>query len=61
MPLPNPAADNAPVTAASITAASGLVLAAFTSFSTEQVTAVQAVVGIVAALLVQRFHTQPKT
>lgn len=52
--------QNAPVTAASITAASGLVLAAFTSFTTEQVTATQAVVGILAAVIVQRFSTIPR-
>jgi hypothetical protein len=52
--------QNAPVTAASIVAAVALVLAAFTELSAEQVAAVNAVVGIVAAILVQRFHTDPK-
>lgn len=58
--MPNPAENNAPVTAASIVAAVGLVLAAFTSLSPEQIAAVNAVVGIVAAVLVQKFHTVPK-
>lgn len=51
---------NAPVTAATIVSAVGLVLAAFTSLSPEQIAAVNAVVGIVAALAVQRFHTLPR-
>ena len=53
-------ASNAPVTGASITAAVGGVLVAFTTMSADQVTAVMAVVGIVAAVLVQKFHTDPK-
>lgn len=56
----NVANQNAPVTAASIVAAVGLVLANFTDFTAGQIAAVDAVVAIVAALLVQRFHTDPK-
>lgn len=58
---PNVANQNAPVTAASIVAAFQLCLAAFTTLDEMQIAALVAVVGIVAALIVQRFHTDPKT
>lgn len=61
MSLPNPAADNAPITAASITAAVALLLANFTTFTASQITALTTVVGIVAAVIVQRFHTEPRS
>ena len=51
---------NAPVTAAAIVSAVGLCLAAFTEFTPEQVAAVNAVVAIIAGLVLQRFHTDPK-
>ena len=53
-------ASNAPVTAASIVAAAGLCLAAFGDFSAEQVAAVQSVIGIIAAVVLQKFHVNPK-
>ena len=59
--MTNPAQDNAPVTGASIAAAVGLCLSAFSSLTTVQVTAVLAVVGIVAQLAVQHWHTEPKS
>jgi hypothetical protein len=54
----NPASNNPPVTAATITAAVLAVLAAFTDLSADQVAAVGACVGIVASLVAQRF-TRP--
>lgn len=52
--------QNAPVSAATVVAAVGLLLAAFTTLSAQQVTAVNAAVGIFAAVLVQRFGTVPR-
>lgn len=52
----NPA-NNPPVTAATITAAVVGLLAAFTNLSPDQVAAVGAAVGIVAAVIAQRFTT----
>lgn len=53
-------AVNAPITAAVITAAIGGVLAAFTSLDAEQVAAINAVVLIVAGIVLQKFHVNPK-
>lgn len=53
--------QNTPVTAASIVAAFGGILAAFTGLGVEQVAALQAVVGILAAFAVQRWGTDPKS
>jgi hypothetical protein len=58
--MSNPAQGNAPVTGASITAAIGACLVAFTTLTAAQTTAVLGIVGIVAQVLVQRFHTDPK-
>lgn len=58
---PNPVNQNAPVSAAAISSAIGLCLAAFTDLTVDQVTAVLAVVSIVAAIIVQRYHTEPRT
>lgn len=57
----NPA-NNPPVTAATITAAVVGLLAAFTNLSPDQVAAVGAAVGIIAAIAAQRFTTpyQPR-
>lgn len=52
--------QNTPVTAAAIVSAVGLCLAAFTGLSPEQIAAVNAVVAIVAGVLVQRYGTDPK-
>lgn len=52
----NPA-NNPPVTAATITAAVVGLLAAFTTLSPDQVAAVGAAVGILAAVIAQRFTT----
>ena len=52
----NPA-NNPPVTAATITAAVVALLAAFTTLTPEQVAAVGAAVGIIAAVIAQRFTT----
>lgn len=60
MPIPNPAENNAPVTSASFAAAVGAVLAAFTEMTGDQVAAVIGIVGIVGALVVQHWHTDPK-
>lgn len=53
--------SNAPVTGASITAAIGACLVAFTTLTAAQTTAVLGVVGIVAQLAVQHWHTDPKS
>ncbi len=53
--------ENAPVTAASIAAAVNLCLASFTSFSAEQIGALNAVIAILAAFAVQRWHTDPRS
>jgi hypothetical protein len=50
-------ANNPPVTAATITAAVVGLLAAFTTLDTEQVAAIGAAVGIIAAVAAQRFTT----
>jgi predicted exporter len=52
----NPA-NNPPITAATITAAVVGLLAAFTTLDTEQVAAIGAAVGIIAAVVAQRFTT----
>ena len=53
----NIAAQNPPVTAASVTAAVIGILAAFTALTTDQVAAVGAVVAILAAFVAQRYTT----
>lgn len=50
-------ANNPPITAATITAAVVGLLAAFTNLSPDQVAAVGAAVGIIAAVVAQRFTT----
>ena len=50
-------ANNPPVTAATVTAAIVGLLAAFTTLGADQLAAIGAAVGIVAALLAQRFTT----
>lgn len=52
----NPA-SNPPVTAATVTAAIVGLLAAFTTLGADQLAAVGAAVGIVAAIAAQRFTT----
>lgn len=52
----NPA-NNPPVTAATITAAVVGLLAAFTNLSPDQVAAIGAAVGVIAAVVAQRFTT----
>ena len=52
----NPA-NNPPITAATITAAIVGLLAAFTTLGPEQVAAIGAAVGIIAAVVAQRFTT----
>lgn len=56
----NTVQQNTPITAAAITSAVALCLAAFTSMTAQQITAVNAVVAILAAVLVQRYGTDPK-
>lgn len=60
MAVPTVVNQNAPITAASIVSAFSLCLAAFTNLTAEQVTALNAVVAIVAAVAVQRYHTEPR-
>lgn len=50
-------ASNPPVTAATITAAIVGLLAAFTGLQADQLAAIGAAVGIVAAIVAQRFTT----
>jgi len=52
----NPA-NNPPVTAATVTAAIVGLLAAFTTLGADQLAAIGAAVGIVAAIAAQRFTT----
>ena len=52
--------QNTPVTAAAVTSAVGLCLAAFTSLTADQVSAVVAVVALAAGGLVQKLGTDPK-
>jgi hypothetical protein len=56
----NAIAQNTPVTAASVVAAVTLVLAEFTALTEGQISAVTAVVAIVAGFLVQKLGTEPK-
>lgn len=49
--------QNPPVTAASVTAAIVGLLAAFTGLNADQLAAIGAAVGIVAAVVAQRFTT----
>ena len=50
-------ANNPPVTAATVTAAIVGLLAAFTTLGADQLAAIGAAVGIVAAIAAQRFTT----
>jgi len=54
----NPAQNNPPVTAATITAAVVGLLAAFTGLDADQLAAIGGAVGIVSAFVAQRF-TRP--
>lgn len=58
--MANPVNQNAPISAAAVVSAVGLVLANFTTFTAGQIAAVNAVVAIVAAVIVQRFGTVPR-
>ena len=51
----NPASQNPPVTAATVTAAVVGLLAAFTGLDADQLAAIGAAVGIVSAFVAQRF------
>ena len=55
-------ANNPPITAATFTAAVVGLLAAFTTLSPDQIAAIGAAVGIIAAVVAQRFTTpyQPR-
>lgn len=53
--------QNAPITAVGLVQAAMLVVAAFTTFSDVQITALNTFLSVVAAFAVQRFHTDPKT
>ena len=53
----NPVQANPPVSAAAVTAAIVGLLAAFTGLNADQLAAIGAAVGIVAAVVAQRFTT----
>lgn len=57
---PNALNTNAPVTAAAIVSAAGLLMAAWTDWTALQIESISAVVAILAALAVQHWHTDPK-
>lgn len=61
MPQPTVTNQNAPVTAVGLVQAFMLVLAAFTTLSDVQITALNTFLSVVAAFVVQHFHTEPRT
>lgn len=58
---PNIANQNAPATAVGLVQAFMLVVAAFTTLTDVQITALNTFLSVAAAFIVQRFHTDPKT